>query len=108
MENDISKIDELILEGGLEVAGLTDSGTFLYRFTDKLKDVDPELYSQVNQRIYEQVMFLWQNGFISMDVTQDNPVVTFTDKAFNEEEVNKLPDFVKVNLLLLIESMLEN
>ena len=107
MNEDLSKLDELILNGGIEVAGLTESGSFLYKFTDKLKDLDPELHSHMMSTMYNQIMFLWENGFITMDVTQENPAVSFTKKAFNPESVNALPQLIKVNLKLLMQSMME-
>lgn len=107
MNEDLSKVDELILNGGLEVAGLTESGSFLYKFTDKLKDIDPELHSHLMTTMYDQIMFLWENDFITMDVTQENPTVSFTKKAFDPEAVQDLPEFIRVNLALLIKSMME-
>ena len=99
MDEDLSKLDELILNGGLEIAGLTESGSFLYKFTDKLKDIDPELHSHMMSTMYDQIMFLWENGFITMDVTQENPTVSFTKKAFDPQSVNALPQLIYPSLL---------
>jgi hypothetical protein len=108
MDEDISKLDELILSGGVEVSGLTDSGQFLYKFTDKLKDIDADLYNAIRQKMYEEIMFLWQKGFISMDITVNNPIVKLTDKAFDKDEVENLPEDVRANLLAFIKSMSEH
>lgn len=107
MDENLSKLDELILNGGLEIAGLTESGSFLYRFTDKLKDMDPDLHLHLTTTMYDQIMFLWEKGFITMDITQENPRVSFTKKAFDPESVNALPQFIKVNLKLLMQSMMD-
>ena len=107
MDEDLTKLDELILNGGLEISTITDSGHFLYKFTDKLKDLDPELYEAVMQKMYEEVMFLWQNNFITMDITADNPVVTLTDKAFDDDALKELPDTVRANLIAVIKSLSE-
>jgi hypothetical protein len=108
MDEDISKLDELILNGGVEVSGLTDSGQFLYKFTDKLQDIDADLYNAIRQKMYEEIMFLWQKGFISMDITVNNPIVRLTEKAFDKDEVDNLPEDIKANLLAFIRSMSEH
>jgi hypothetical protein len=108
MDEDISKLDELILNGGVEVSGLTDSGQFLYKFTDKLQDIDVDLYNAIRQKMYEEIMFLWQKGFISMDITVNNPIVRLTEKAFDKDEVDSLPEDIKANLLAFIRSMSEH
>lgn len=88
-EDDI--IQDLILQGALEFAGIDiDTGEVLYNFTDKLKDVHPQLHSEQSKYFAAETMALWENGFISMDVTDENPLVRLTPKAFNVEEVSKL------------------
>jgi hypothetical protein len=36
------------------------------------------------------MMFLWESGFVEMDITEKNPIVKLTEKAFNNKEVLKL------------------
>ena len=107
MSEELTKLDELILNGSIEVTGLTNSGAFLYKFTDKLQETDPDLYDAIRQRMYGEIMFLWQAGFIAMDVTVDNPIVKLTDKAFDKEALEELPEQIKANLIALIRSMSE-
>lgn len=88
-ENDI--IQDLILQGALEFAGIDiDTGDVLYNFTDKLKDIHPQLHNEQSKYFAAETMALWENGFISMDITDSNPLVTLTPKAFNVDEVAKL------------------
>jgi hypothetical protein len=35
-------------------------------------------------------MALWSDGFLNMDVTEKNPIVSLTKKALDDEEVSKL------------------
>jgi hypothetical protein len=79
----------------------------LYNFTDKLQEIDPDLYNAIQQRMYAEIMFLWQSGFISMDVTLSNPIIKITDKALDKEALDKLPEQIKANLIALIKSMSE-
>lgn len=85
------KIEDLILNGALEVAGMDiDTGDMLYNFTDKLKDVSPDLYEEMSNYISTETMSLWVDGFLDIDVTEKNPMVNLTDKAFDEAEIAKL------------------
>jgi hypothetical protein len=43
-----------------------------------------------------------------MDVTVDNPIVKLTDKAFDKEALEELPEQIKANLIALIRSMSED
>lgn len=91
MDESDNIIEDLILSGALEVAGLDiDTGEPLYNFTDKLKDVNPQLHSEHSKYFAVETMALWEYGFLSMDVTEANPIVSLTDKSFNQEEVAKL------------------
>jgi hypothetical protein len=84
-------IEDLILKGALEVSGIDiQTGELLYNFTHKLKDVHPELDQEMQTFFSKEMMFLWENGFIEMDITEKNPIVKLTEKAFNATEVLKL------------------
>lgn len=89
MNNDI--FEKLVLDGVIEVAGIdSETGEFLYNFTYKLKEKYPFLYDELQNYISREVMELWQFGFVEMDVTANNPIVSLTSKAFVKEEVDKL------------------
>jgi hypothetical protein len=85
------RIEELILSGALEFSGVDiDSGEMLYNFTDKLKDISPELFRDMSDYISTETMYLWSEGFLDIDVTEINPMVRLTPKAFDDSEINKL------------------
>jgi hypothetical protein len=84
-------IDQLILSGALEVAGIDiETGEPIYNFTEKLIEVSPELHKDVSLYFSRETMALWSDGFLNMDVTEKNPIVTITKKALDDEEVSKL------------------
>lgn len=91
LENRGDSIEDLILAGALEVSGIDmETGEMLYNFTDKLKDINPELFKDMSDYISTETMALWVDGFLDIDVTEKNPMVRLTEKAFDESSVNKL------------------
>ena len=85
------RIEELILNGALEVSGVDiDTGEMLYNFTDKLKDISPELFKDMSDYISTETMYLWSEGFLDIDVTEINPMVRLTEKALDDSEISKL------------------
>ena len=91
MEEEDKIIEDLILKGALEVSGIDiETGEPLYNFTHKLKDVSPELDQEMQTFFSQEMMFLWENGFVEMDITEVDPIVKLTSKAFDDKEVLKL------------------
>ena len=88
----ISKIiDQLILDGGLEVAGVDpDTGEMLYAFTPKVKDLMPELYNDHLNFVNDELMILWEKGYVNIDFLRDDPLISLTTKSDDPEETLKL------------------
>ncbi len=100
-------IEALILNGALEIAAIDmESGEALYKFTDKLKEISPELYDTQQAMFHEELMSLWQDGFLDMDPMEENPKVTLTFKAFSASDVDKLDENKKSTLREVIRIML--
>ncbi len=100
-------IEALILNGALEIAAIDmESGEALYKFTDKLKEISPELYDTQQAMFHEELMSLWQDGFLDMDQMEENPKVTLTFKAFSASDVDKLDENKKSTLREVIRIML--
>lgn len=91
-DDSISKIiDNLILEGGIEVAGIDpDTGEMLYAFTPKVKEIMPELYNDHLNFVNDELMVLWEKGYVNIDFFMDDPLISLSDKAYIQEEVDKL------------------
>jgi hypothetical protein len=91
--------EELLFNGAIEIVGIdVQSGEMLFNFTEKLKDVDPKLYEKMNDFFYQELLSLWEKGFISMDITQKNPKVSLTQKALDRIEVSNLTTDQRVHL----------
>lgn len=92
MENKENSIfDNLILKGALQMAGVDENtGEILYQFTPKLKEIMPDLYNEHLNYVNNELMRLWEMGFVNMDLFSDNPIVTLTHKALDQEAISKL------------------
>ncbi len=91
MNDDDLILEELILQGAVEIAGLDmETGEPLYNITQKMKDVNPDLHNEFVNYFSSEAMALWEFGFITMDITLKDPVVKITKKALDSEAVAKL------------------
>ena len=88
--DDDSLIEELILKGGLEFAGIDDQGQPLYNLTSEIKEIMPELYEEHLNYINKEVMNLWEKGFVDIDLLNNDPLISLTKKAFSDEDINLL------------------
>ena len=97
--NPDDQIENMILDGSLEVSGIDEeTGEFLYTFTEKLAENYPELYKDTQTYFSKEMMYLWENNFVMMDVTDSNPLVSLTEKALDKDEVSKLSPDVQTML----------
>lgn len=91
MSDDDQIIEALILNGGLEVAGIDiETGEALYNFTDKLESISPEIHNVAKNYFHLEMMNLWQKGFLDISLEEDNPLVSLTDKALDSDKVSEL------------------
>ena len=96
-------MESLILSGALEVAGYdSESDEITYTFTDKIKDVSPELHTEFTNYFHQEMMFLWEKGFVDISLHEEDPKVRLTDRAFNDDEVKKLDKGKKYSLKEII------
>lgn len=92
-------IDFLILNGAVEVAGVDESGEFLYSFTEKMLDMLPELREQLEKTYVAEIDTLHQLGYLNMDTSIPNPKVSLTNMAFNDKMVAELPPRLQTVLM---------
>jgi len=93
-------IEALILSGALEIAALDEkTGQPLYSFGPNIKEIMPELYKEHLNEVNRDVMRLWENGFLEVDLLSEDPIVVLTDKAFSDEEIEKISIELQISLL---------
>ena len=84
-------LDNLILDGSVEVSGLDmETGSFVYNFTPKLQENNPELFESVMSIFYSIVLQLWERGYVDIDLEDEDPMITLTDKGDNLEDLDSL------------------
>lgn len=91
--NDQNAVEYLILNKALEVSGVdSKTGEILYSFTPKIKDLMPDLYKAHLNHVNAELMFMWEKGFVNIDFLSDDPKITLTGKAFDNDEINNLSE----------------
>jgi hypothetical protein len=91
--------DALILSGAVEIAAIdSNTGEPLYSFSPKIKEIMPKLYEQHMTEVNRDIMALWENGFLNIEMLTDNPLVTLSNKAFNDVEVENLSRELQMSL----------
>lgn len=99
-------IEELMVQGAIEVVGIdAATGQFLYSFTEKLAEINPEMYAEMRKDFHSSLMRLWEQGFLSMDVTHENPMVKATQKIFDKSAIDKLPQHDRITLEDILNKM---
>jgi hypothetical protein len=89
--SDSELINKLILDGAIEVAGVeSDTGNFLYSFTPKIKELMPDVYEEHIKSVNDEVMNLWEKGFLDIDLFSEDPIITITKKATSIKAIETL------------------
>lgn len=99
-EQEVSRIiDDLILRGLVEIQSIDpETGEFLYRVSETLLNMMPEFQEDAEKMFVEQLDSLWVKGFVAMDKTLTNPIVSLTEIAFDEEKISDLSFEERVTL----------
>jgi len=84
-------INNLILQGALEVAGLdSETGEFLYAITSRMKEIMPDMYEDHLRTVNRDLLNLWEKGYVNIDLFLPDPVVTISEKGLDKAEISKL------------------
>lgn len=104
------EIQKLIDAGALDVHSIDEkTGEFVFRFTDKMKEVNEDLYKAHQQDIYNDVMYFWEKGFLEIeDFFTDNPVILLSNKCLDSAAIMTLPKDRQDQLRSIIEAVYKN
>ena len=99
-------LEILVLKGLVEVIGIDPaSGEFLYRVSQELKDQYPQIEEEQRKSFVDNIDALWIRGMLQMDRTAENPIVTLTDLAFDQERIDSLSTDERTTLYFIMEAM---
>lgn len=80
--------EKMILEGVIEFSGMDEeTGEMLYNFAPHIEETHPDLFEKVVSQIQQEIYVLWEKGFLSMNITAENPLVQITPKALDQEAI---------------------
>lgn len=105
MNFDDEQLERLILDGIVEFAGLDDNGEMLYSFSSDLEEKAPAIHKMVMEMHMQDIYYLWERGFLQMDVTLENPLATITPKALDDNSVSRLPKHMQIFLEQIKDAM---
>lgn len=93
-------LDSLILSGLVEVSAFDpESEEMLYTFTNKFKESMPDLHRAHMNYVHSELMYFWELGIVDIEgMEEENPLVRLTEKAFDENILNKLSNEQRVSL----------
>ena len=93
-------IEKLILNGGLETVVVDqETGEFLYSFTPKIAKLMPDLYEEHLNDVNNQIMNLWEKGFVDLNLFESDPNITLTEKSLDPDSLMTLSKQERWNLL---------
>lgn len=100
---DEEMLDRLILDGIVEVSGIDQkTGEMLYNFTSKILE-HPELMRSIEETHIQEIYTLWEKGFVDINMHEANPTVKITEKALDEDAIDKLPYHLQISIRQIVE-----
>lgn len=105
MNFDDEVLEQLILDGIVEFSAMSSTGEMLYSFASDLAEKAPAMYELMMAMHMQEIYDLWKLGFLQMDITQENPLVTITEKALDEDQVSTLSKTLRAALSEIMDAM---
>jgi hypothetical protein len=100
--------EDLILKGAVEFSGIdSETGEMLYSFTDKLESVAPEIFEAYNEEFYRQIMYLWEKGFLDINISTQSPVVRLNPSSTDPERIKALHPMYRIVLSQIVQAFLD-
>ena len=64
-------LDYYIEIGAVEVAGIDEEGEFIFKVTEKAKDIAPELWEAHAEHVDEVLLDLFEKGLLTVSYNED-------------------------------------
>lgn len=65
------ELDHYIEIGAVEVAGIEEDGEFIFKITEKAKEVAPELWDAHQEHVDEVLLGLFEEGLLTVSYNED-------------------------------------
>jgi hypothetical protein len=100
-------LEHLLLSGAIEFSGVDgDTGEILYSITEEAKNIMPELYKDHLEFVHQEIMYFWERGFLDIDdMAKSNPVISLTERCFDENAVATLSRRKQRSLIEIINAL---
>jgi hypothetical protein len=99
-------LEELILKGYIEVSGIdSDTGQIFYAFTELAKKEMPGIEKHFEEEFHKNIMFFWENGFLDMNVFEENPIVRLNPKVFDHDALSQLTVEQAQSLRIIVDAL---
>ena len=69
--DDDEKLAHYIEIGAVELAGMDESGEFIFQITEKARQIAPELWEAHEEHINNSLMHLYEEGLINVTYNED-------------------------------------
>lgn len=101
-------MDFLLSMGAIKTEGIDqETGEKLYRFTDSIKEIYPELYSSYINDVNSVVMRLWEKGYLDVDLLSDNPLINLSKSFIENPKIDGLDHEEQKYLLEIVRILAE-
>lgn len=64
-------LDYYIEIGAVEIAGIEEDGEFIFKVTEKAKDLAPELWEAHQEHVDEVLLGLFEEGLLTVNYNED-------------------------------------
>lgn len=98
-------LEQMILDGLVEVSGVDSDGQFLYSFTPKMIEEYPAVARVSDDLFVADIHRLWELGFVVMNIDDPNPMVSLSELAFDKDAVEALSEELRLMLNILKNAM---
>jgi hypothetical protein len=90
---DDETIEYLMSIGALEFDSVGEEGEPRYKFTEKARELVPDLYKEHMKDFNVLVFSLWSKDFIDVVFDEDGePLISINENSFNPDKHDKLND----------------